>query len=703
MACIGLAVSPLVISACPGDNNGSGASGCSLDIDCADDAYCSVDGVCAQDCDPTATQGLCAQGETCTARSECVDVTIACSVPTDCGDAPGGDPFCDGDTSVQPDIIGRCIEETPGAGKQCVYDDERIPCTEGCNEDSGLCNGGATDPCDGVTCNMPPADTCSDGQTLVTYMDSGMCNEGECSYQSMESTCPNGCMDDACIGGADMCTDTTCDDISPPAPTCSDTNPDVVVEATGGPNCVDDDGAPECVFDFETTNCAYTGGTCNGGACEGAIAQSSEVIVTEYMVNPEGSGQTKFRAQWIEVTNTTGSDIDLNGWTIGFEDANGLTEHTIANQDANGMMAPLNVPAGGYLLLANGADPLFDGATTPDYQYADVVMEFEGALTLKDGAGDVSDFVYWEEGAVTRASARQLSPDAMRTADANDDVESWCPNLTDGFGGESNFGTPVGANTACADDPCSVFSCGQQPGAYCNAQGNAVTFTEANPTCEVSRFNNPFCDFGPMERVCDPAATLCVGGTCEMIPSNLPNATEVIFTEFMGNPSATDSAGEWLELHNTTDQPVSLFTLTIEDNEMGSRASSWQILDPDAVIPANSYAVFITNTDAASNGGIKGGYALGSGLLKNNPDLDPNTGESLMTLRLVDLDGVVIDTAYYGEPTDGAAQQLDAALYLNTTMADEVNDAAASYCPATVEYNPFFGTGSPGSDNEMCP
>ena len=67
--------------------------------------------------------------------------------------------------------------------------------------------------------------------------------------------------------------------------------------------------------------------------------------------------------------------------------------------------------------------------------------------------------------------------------------------------------------------------------------------------------------------MCPAATTLCVAGTCEPLPANLPTAGQLIITEVMGDPVGVDSMGEWIEIYNTTDTQLALFSLVIEDDE----------------------------------------------------------------------------------------------------------------------------------------
>lgn len=60
-------------------------------------------------------------------------------------------------------------------------------------------DGDAPHPCEGVTCNSPPANTCADAQKLRVYEPVGVCNDdGDCVYEQTEINCPYGCSNGFC-------------------------------------------------------------------------------------------------------------------------------------------------------------------------------------------------------------------------------------------------------------------------------------------------------------------------------------------------------------------------------------------------------------------------------------------------------------------------------------------------------------------------
>lgn len=144
------------------------------------------------------TQGVCrgrADGGSCT-------VTSCTTPPT---------PQCQ-DANTRRSFTGGTCNTATG---QCQWTSQDTTCAQGCA--NGLCIG---DPCNGVSCTTPPAPTCVDASTLRVYANSGTCDSstGACSYTSSTTTCVNGCSNGACVN-QNLCNGVTCN--SPPAPSCS--------------------------------------------------------------------------------------------------------------------------------------------------------------------------------------------------------------------------------------------------------------------------------------------------------------------------------------------------------------------------------------------------------------------------------------------------------------------------------------------------
>ncbi|MBW2276034.1 MAG: hypothetical protein JRF63_01000, partial [Deltaproteobacteria bacterium] len=133
--------------------------------------------------------------DTDTVSAWCVDCEFGCS-----GGACQPDP-CEGVNCTTPpanfcaDADNLTVYDVPGtcSGGTCSYTTHNEFCSFGCT--AGSCDG---DPCQGVTCLSPPADSCVDADTLRVYSSPGTCTDGLCDYSYTDSNCTYGCDSGAC-------------------------------------------------------------------------------------------------------------------------------------------------------------------------------------------------------------------------------------------------------------------------------------------------------------------------------------------------------------------------------------------------------------------------------------------------------------------------------------------------------------------------
>lgn len=645
---------------------------------CAADA--SVDGVAS--CEDRMD---CRNGEQCGPQGRCVpehtgaDTTqdadaLSCEA-SDCDEVPG--PACEGDQLVT--FYAACEDG------QCAYPiGSTLACELGCED--GRCK---ADACADVYCDAPPEPSCLDAQTRVTYAPTGVCDAGECGYAASETPCVHGCSDGECNAGA--CDQAVCQ--SPPGPRCEG-NTGRVYASVGV--CVEDGGFARCEYELTFNNCDYVGGQCQPttGTCVNARVETGRVAIVEVMANPSGIPDAE--AEWFEVRNLGASAIDFNGWKIrSGTSGSTVEEHLIAG-------APL-LGGGEHFVFAVGGDPGGDGSITPDYIYSGVLLSNSSDwIELVDADGQLSDRVFWEVGAIMDGNAMKFAPasgSSQSAAALNNSFEQWCPELSKPYGSLGNFGSPGQPNPPCAVDACAGVSC-ETPEDVCLDAHNARQYPSETVVCQVSRFRNPYCDFAPTTVTCD-SNQYCLDGACEGVPGRLPAPGEVIITELMGNPNRADAEGEYIELYNTTNELLTLFTLTVEDNEAGAKHNSSVISEPTATIQPRGYAVLAVNTDPAVNGGIDGAYHLADSPLKNSVD----AAGLMISVRLPN--GTLIDEAYYGAPTPGVSQQLSLDAYTDgATNIAASNDTGANFCGATLAPGSYAGSGelgSPGAANETCP
>ncbi|HAA53482.1 MAG TPA: hypothetical protein DCE42_01930 [Myxococcales bacterium] len=114
------------------------------------------------------------------------------------------DDFCASAKCDTPDKA-KCLNNMtlrrfalPGTCKDkvCEYKTFDDPCPHGCKD--GAC---LPDPCIGITCQTPPAPTCTDSKTLKNHYSPGVCKAGKCVYSTSNQTCPRGCAQGKCKVG----------------------------------------------------------------------------------------------------------------------------------------------------------------------------------------------------------------------------------------------------------------------------------------------------------------------------------------------------------------------------------------------------------------------------------------------------------------------------------------------------------------------
>lgn len=127
--------------------------------------------------------------------------------------------------------------------------------------DAGVDAADGSVACQGVVCATPPANTCTDSTHIKIYSLSGTCDQGQCSYASLDRLCPGFCALGQCT--SDPCLGVTCS--TPPAPSCTDSTHLQVYEAAG--SCA----AGQCSYASQSELC--TGGcvanVCNSDPCVG--------------------------------------------------------------------------------------------------------------------------------------------------------------------------------------------------------------------------------------------------------------------------------------------------------------------------------------------------------------------------------------------------------------------------------------------------
>ena len=157
--------------------------------------------------------------------------------------------------------------------------------------------------------------------------------------------------------------------------------------------------------------------------------ERGDIVITELMIDP--ASVPDLNGEYIELYNTTGAAIDINGWVLV---DHGRDEHTIMSE------APLVLEPGGCAVLARGCDPALNGGLPScQYAYANIRLSNGEDEVLLIFENDVVDEVVYrrDEGfPIVPGAATELRDPHL----SNDDPANWRPSLTS-FGA-GDFGSP---------------------------------------------------------------------------------------------------------------------------------------------------------------------------------------------------------------------------------------------------------------------
>ena len=171
----------------------------------------------------------------------------------------------------------------------------------------------------------------------------------------------------------------------------------------------------------------------------GSGAVAGDLVITEVMQSPSGDDENK---EWFEVKNTTGSSIDLQGWTVSDD---GGTPQIITES--------VVIPGNGYAVIGNTYDPLLNGGLAVDlalYTWLNLGNESDD-VSIESPEGTEIDWVAWDDGATfpdPLAASMSLDPGSTG-ASLNDVGANWCESPAPPYGPEVDLGSPGAANPTC--------------------------------------------------------------------------------------------------------------------------------------------------------------------------------------------------------------------------------------------------------------
>jgi hypothetical protein len=180
----------------------------------------------------------------------------------------------------------------------------------------------------------------------------------------------------------------------------------------------------------------------------GFSQSEGDIVVTEFMNDSDAVSDTV--GEWLELYNATGSDIDLNGWTLKDD---GSDSHTFTTS--------IIVPAGSYFVMGRGADSTVNGGVNLDHSYGDGVFTMannvDEIVLLSPSSVEIDRIIYGASNDFPDGGPGfSISLDPNQLAGDNNLAANWC--LSTSVFGAGDSGTPGVENNAC--DPVCEASLG---------------------------------------------------------------------------------------------------------------------------------------------------------------------------------------------------------------------------------------------------
>jgi hypothetical protein len=434
-----------------------------------------------------------------------------------------------------------------------------------------------------------------------------------------------------------------------------------------------------------------------------ATTASAQLIVTEMMINPKSDGDVAW--EWIEVFNSGGGAIDLDGAIFGkLAEAENTTTNISSATASN-----TSIPAGAAAVLYNGVPSGFnDGLFRSAWGLPASVplIAVEGFPELSN-SGTNRNFGLWPSETAYRLT---LSDDGMGTMRVS------------GFGGTSlHMNYAAGFPSTSASGPSLAWN-----GAGSYQDGANWSLSEAGganvTSVPVIQSDAPLND---TDDIANPGR----------VPPGSA-APGLLITEIMYDPASSDASWEWVEIFNSTGQTVN-FSATPYVFHDTTTANSGDLEAPNVaagVLPHGKAAVLFSSTlttqhmiDAWDPGG-----ALGTLFIP--VDEFPSLSNEGDTIALWDDFSVYASAAASTDPartTDGAiavvayddatpawpANNDKASIYLSNLVLppsagsswsrsqspDSVGSANATAALADVPLHPGGDVGSPGTFGAVVP
>lgn len=197
--------------------------------------------------------------------------------------------------------------------------------------------------------------------------------------------------------------------------------------------------------------------------------------------------------------------------------------------------------------------------------------------------------------------------------------------------------------------------------------------------------------------ICLVIVLLFVGGSAfstAHAQSPDPSDGDLIITEIMYAPQGSDTDQEYVEVYNTTSQPIDLHAWTLVGEDPTSSDPTQDDIDQQVTVGAKAFAVLCENGDSEENGGIECAYDYVN-------DIDHTSTADYVIL--LNPQGAEIDRVRYDEDS-GWPEAIDASLEY-TGGPDMSTSPPSNWQRATSRAGDFDGSNGAnlGSPNQNAP
>ena len=343
-----------------------------------------------------------------------------------------------------------------------------------------------------------------------------------------------------------------------------------------------------------------------------SAANENDIIINEIAAF-EPSGY-----EWIEIYNTTNSEIDLTDWKFieGFSESN---EDGVSHK-LNSFNGDLAIKSNGYAIIAQDAEKFSEKyETSSDVAIIDSswgsLNEKGEKITLKDSDGNVIEsFTYFP---CPENSLERINPELKDYS-----ADNWQETAIETPGKENSIYliSEINENNNEDEDLENENNQENNRAPIADAGGDVEIFVNQEIEFDASDSSDPDSDeisfswdFGDGKngQGINPVHSYKTAGEFKVIltvsDGDLSSADylivkvietsysqDIIINEILPNPKGSDTAappqGEWIELYNQSDQKINLTSWKLDD--LISSGSKPHMIDSGIFIEPNGYLVF---------------------------------------------------------------------------------------------------------------